>query len=205
MPGKPQEKHAIDEPFSMSDLGRVTLKKAWGHFCTITHHKLLVMRYCFRVGLYRQGLAHDLSKYSPCEFMVGVRYYQGFRSPNSAERAVKGYSEAWMHHKGRNRHHFEYWTDLSPVTRTYEPVDMPVRYLCEMVADRIAACKTYQGAAYTDASALQYLDRAQESRLVHPNTMKRLRFLLTMLAEQGEPATFRFMRQTVLKGKPFAE
>ena len=73
------------------------------------------------------------------------------------------------------------------------------------VADRIAACKTYQGAAYTDASALQYLDRAQESRLVHPNTMKRLRFLLTMLAEQGEPATFRFMRQTVLKGKPFAE
>ena len=74
-----------------------------------------------------------------------------------------------------------------------------------MVADRIAACKTYQGAAYTDASALQYLDRAQESRLVHPNTMKRLRFLLTMLAEQGEPATFRFMRQTVLKGKPFAE
>ena len=205
MPGKPQEKHAIDEPFSMSELGRVTLKKAWGHFCTITHHKLLVMRYCFRVGLYRQGLAHDLSKYSPCEFMVGVRYYQGFRSPNSAERAVKGYSEAWMHHKGRNRHHFEYWTDLSPVTRTYEPVDMPVRYLCEMVADRIAACKTYQGAAYTDASALQYLDRAQESRLVHPNTMKRLRFLLTMLAEQGEPATFRFMRQTVLKGKPFAE
>ena len=82
MPGKPQEKHVIDEPFSMSDLGRVTLKKAWGHFCTITHHKLLVMRYCFRVGLYRQGLAHDLSKYSPCEFMVGVRYYQGFRSPN---------------------------------------------------------------------------------------------------------------------------
>ena len=122
-----------------------------------------------------------------------------------AARDPNGYSLAWMHHKGRNRHHFEYWTDLSPVTRTYEPVDMPVRYLCEMVADRIAACKTYQGAAYTDASALQYLDRAQESRLVHPNTMKRLRFLLTMLAEQGEPATFRFMRQTVLKGKPFAE
>ena len=110
-----------------------------------------------------------------------------------------------MHHKGRNRHHFEYWTDLSPVTRTYEPVDMPVRFLCEMVADRIAACKTYEGAAYTDASPLHYLDRAQESRLVHPRTMARLRFLLTMLAERGEKETFRFMRQTVLKGKPFAE
>ena len=186
--------------------GRITWHKVKGHFKTITEHKLLVMKHCFRIGLYRQGLMHDLSKYMPIEFLMGCRYYaDGKASPNNNERLDRGYSAAWLHHKGRNRHHFEYWTDLSPVTRTYEPVDMPVRYLCEMVADRIAACKTYQGAAYTDASALQYLDRAQESRLVHPNTMKRLRFLLTMLAEQGEPATFRFMRQTVLKGKPFAE
>ena len=71
--------------------------------------------------------------------------------------------------------------------------------------DRIAACKTYQGAAYTDASPLQYLDRANESRLVHPQTMKRLRFLLTMLAERGEKETFRFLRRVVLKGEPFAE
>ena len=74
-----------------------------------------------------------------------------------------------------------------------------------MVADRIAACKTYQGAAYPDASPLQYLDRANESRLVHPQTMKRLRFLLVMLAEHGEEETFRFMREVVLKGKSFAE
>ena len=179
--------------------------RALAHFKTITHHRHLVCRYCFRLGLYRQGLTHDLSKYSPQEFWRGVKYYQGDRSPNTAEREANGYSLAWMHHKGRNRHHFEYWTDLSPKTRTYEPVDMPVRYLCEMVADRIAACKTYQGAAYTDASPLQYLDRANESRLVHPQTMKRLRFLLVMLAEHGEEETFRFMREVVLKGKSFAE
>ena len=141
------------------------MNKFWGHLKTITHHRHLVMRGCFRMGLIWQGLTHDLSKYSPTEFLAGVRYYQGDRSPNTAEREANGYSLAWMHHKGRNRHHFEYWTDLSPKTRTYEPVDMPVRYLCEMVADRIAACKTYQGAAYTDASPLQYLDRANESRL----------------------------------------
>ena len=175
------------------------------HLHTVNRHRRLVRRYCLKLGLVWQGLTHDLSKYSPTEFWRGCKYYQGWRSPNDQERLENGVSLAWLHHKGRNRHHFEYWTDLSPETRTYEPVDMPVKYLCEMVADRIAACKTYQGAAYTDASALQYLDRAQETRLVHPNTMKRLRFLLTMLAEQGEPATFRFMRQTVLKGKPFAE
>ena len=181
------------------------MMKAWQHFKTITTHKMWVMRYCFKIGLYWQGLTLDLSKFSPTEFWTGVRYYQGTRSPNTAEREEKGWSEAWMHHKGRNRHHWEYWTDLDMQTKAYAAVPMPPKYLAEMVADRIAACKTYQGAAYTDASALQYLDRAQESRLVHPNTMKRLRFLLTMLAEQGEPATFRFMRQTVLKGKPFAE
>ena len=175
------------------------------HFRTITHHRHLVMKNCFKVGLYWRGLTHDLSKYSPTEFWRGAKYYQGTFSPTQQERREKGYSLAWMHHKGRNRHHFEYWTDLSPETRTYEPVDMPVKYLCEMVADRIAACKTYQGAAYTDASPLQYLDRANESRLVHPQTMKRLRFLLVMLAEHGEEETFRFMREVVLKGKSFAE
>ena len=34
----------------------------WKHFKTITHHKWLVLLGCFRVGLYRQGLTHDLSK-----------------------------------------------------------------------------------------------------------------------------------------------
>ena len=185
----------------------MNIRNIWKHFKTITYHKILVMQGCFKIGLYKQGILHDLSKYSPSEFWVGVKYYQGTQSPNNAEREALGYSSAWLHHKGRNKHHFEYWTDVSTAENNWKivGVKMPVNYLAEMVMDRIAACKTYQGAAYTDASALQYLDRAQESRLVHPNTMKRLRFLLTMLAEQGEPATFRFMRQTVLKGKPFAE
>ena len=105
----------------------ITLRNILGHFKTITHHRHLVLRGCFRVGLYWQGLCHDLSKYSPTEFWTGVRYYQGTRSPNAAEREEKGYSEAWMHHKGRNRHHFEYWTDLNMKTGRYEPVPMPPR------------------------------------------------------------------------------
>ena len=50
--------------------------KAFSHFKTITHHKILVMQGCFKVGLYGQGLLHDMSKYSPAEFLVGARYYQ---------------------------------------------------------------------------------------------------------------------------------
>ena len=107
--------------------------KAWQHFKTITRHRFIVMAGCFRVGLYWQGLTHDLSKYSPTEFLQGARYYQGIRSPNAAEREVKGYSEAWMHHKGRNRHHYEYWTDMNMERRVYESVPMPRKYLVEPI------------------------------------------------------------------------
>ena len=81
--------------------------KAWSHLRTIQHHRKLVRRHCFQVGLYKQGLLHDLSKYSPVEFRVGARYFQGNQSPNNIERKEQGYSSAWLHHKGRNRHHME--------------------------------------------------------------------------------------------------
>ena len=177
--------------------------KFWQHFKTITHHKFLVMAGCFQVGLYWQGLTHDLSKYSPTEFLVGARYYQGTRSPNAAERDEKGYSEAWMHHKGRNRHHYEYWTDMSPVTRNYDPIPMPRRYLAEMVMDRIAACRTYQGKAYRDSSALVYFEKSRDRQLMHPQTERELGFLLTMLRDKGQKETFHYIRSHVLKNKPF--
>jgi len=177
--------------------------KAWQHFKTITKHRFLVGQGCFQVGLIWQGLTHDLSKYSPTEFGIGARYYQGTRSPNGAEREIKGYSEAWMHHKGRNRHHYEYWTDMSMETRQYVSFPMPRKYLVEMVMDRRAACMTYQGKTYTDASAWEYYDKSREKKLMHPQLQQELEYLLRMLRDKGEQETFRYIREDVLKGKPF--
>lgn len=177
--------------------------KAWQHFKTITYHRWLVRQGCFRIGLYWQGLVHDLSKYSKTEFSVGARYYQGVRSPNSAERDEKGYSEAWMHHKGRNRHHYEYWTDLNKQTRQYESVPMPRKYLAEMVMDRRAACMVYQGKNYHPGSELEYFLKSIERCRMHPQTRQELEFILTMLRDQGEAETFRFLKQEVLQGNPF--
>ena len=177
--------------------------KAWHHFVTITKHRMLVCGGCFRVGLYWQGLTHDLSKYSSTEFWTGAKYYQGIRSPNTAEREDKGYSEAWMHHKGRNRHHYEYWTDLSLETKRYESIPMPRKYLAEMVMDRRAACMTYQGKNYTPGAALKYLRNSLEKDRMHPQTRQELDYLLEMLAERGEKETFRYIKHHVLKGKPF--
>lgn len=134
--------------------------KAIQHLKTINHHKKLVMEHCFKVGLYRQGLLHDLSKYAPSEFLVGCRYYQGTRSPNNAEREVKGYSSAWLHHKGRNKHHYEYWIDYSNnLEKGIVGQRMPVKYVVEMFMDRIAASKTYQGENYTDRHPLEYYEK----------------------------------------------
>ena len=177
--------------------------KAWQHFKTITKHRGVVRGGCFRVGLYWQGLTHDLSKYSPTEFRAGAKYYQGDRSPNAAEREDKGYSESWMHHKGRNRHHYEYWTDMNRQTRNYEPIPMPRKYFVEMIMDRRAACMTYQGKNYTDGSALTYFERSREKDLMHPRTKHELAYVLTMLAEKGEKETFRYLKEEVLAGKPW--
>ncbi len=176
--------------------------KAWKHFRTINHHKWLVMKGCFRVGLYRQGLMHDLSKYSPTEFLVGCKYYQGNRSPNNAERETKGYSSAWLHHKGRNKHHLEYWLDYGiGEEKGITGMKMPVQYVVEMFMDRIAASKTYMKEKYTDRSPLEYYQRGAAYHILHKETRALLEKLLFMLAKEGEDKTFAYIRKKVLKKK----
>ena len=177
------------------------------HLRTINHHKFLVMKYCFRCGLIRQGLLHDLSKYSPVEFRAGARFYQGNQSPNNMERKVMGYSAAWLHHKGRNKHHLEYWIDYSPV-RPYGicGMEMPVRYVAEMVCDRIAASKTYNPEKYEDDYPLRYYEFSKDHLVLHPNTRALLEGLLKMLRDSGEDETFRYIREQVVNknANPFA-
>ena len=165
------------------------------HFNTITRHRNKVIQHCFRAGIGFQGLFHDLSKYSPTEFIPGAKYYLGDRSPNEKERELFGYSLAWMHHKGRNKHHFEYWVDLNTATKRYEPVPMPLRYITEMFCDRVAACKIYKGKDYTDASAYEYFSRGNARAKMHPSTADILEEWLVMLRDQGEKQTFAYVKE----------
>lgn len=168
--------------------------KALAHFKTITRHRHEVIKNCKKAGILWQGLFHDLSKYSPAEFFVGAKFYQGTKSPNDMERRVNGYSGAWMHHKGRNKHHFEYWTDYNPETRRYGPVKMPLRHVKEMFCDRVAASKIYQGKNYSDSHPYEYFDMGRKNRLIHDETSDLLEKLLIMLRDEGEEATFSYIR-----------
>ncbi|MBQ7794001.1 MAG: catalase [Clostridia bacterium] len=166
----------------------------FGHLKTVMRHRRTVIGHAAKCGILWQGLRHDLSKYNPIEFLEGIKYYQGNRSPNEAERAEKGYSEAWMHHKGRNRHHFEYWTDYNPKTRSIMPIKMPIKYVKEMFCDRVAATKVYLDGDYHDSAALDYFLRGRAKFNMHPETAQLLEKLLTMLRDEGEEKTFRYIK-----------
>ena len=181
----------------------------WGHFKTITKHKLMVMKYCFKIGLYKQGLLHDLSKYSWTEFSVGCKYYQGTMSPNNAEREDKGYSAAWLHHKGRNKHHMEYWIDYGvgdgrDGQKTHRGIcgmKMPIKYVAEMYVDRVSASKNYQRDKFKLDSPLQYYLRGRKYYILNEDTKAMLELLLVMLAVKGEDEVNHFLKYEVLKGK----
>ena len=163
------------------------MKGAIGHLKTITKHHNLVCRYCIRAGLICQGLTHDLSKLSPSEFLVGARY------------------SAWLHHKGRNRHHYEYWIDYSADKNNPHVLagaKMPRRYVAEMVFDRVSASRVYKGDAYTDRDPLEYFLRSRErSWYIHDVTKRQLEFLLRMWAEKGEEHTIGYIRYVFLAGE----
>lgn len=184
----------------------MTLKKLLhnfnGHLHTVNAHRRLVRKYCFKLGIYRQGLMHDLSKYSLSEFIPGVKYYQdGHRSPNNAQREDEGVSKAWLHHKGRNKHHFEYWIDYDvDGSRTVlAGMKMPVKYVVEMFCDRIAASRIYNKEKYKDSDPLDYYIKGLGHYIMHPETDALLHKLLQMLADKGEEYTFEYIKKNVLK------
>ena len=174
------------------------------HFKTITEHRHLVCRYCMRLGLWRQGLTHDLSKYSPIEFWRGAHYYQGTRSPNDAERRETGVSLAWLHHKGRNRHHLEYWVDyvIEPDGQVvFGPNPMPLRYVAEMFCDRIAASQVYLKDKYTDASPYEYFSQSKNRIPIHPQTAEELERMLLVLKNEGEERAFAYVRRRLSENR----
>ena len=164
------------------------LKRFWGYSLTINKHRLEVMRLCFKCGLIKQGLLHDLSKYSFIEFFSGVKYYQGYRSPIDAEKEDKGYSLGWLHHKGRNKHHFEFWLEKDYYSNplTFKCLEMPLNYLLEAACDKIAASKIYKNDKYTDSSAYDFLMNGKDQYFMGPENSRRHKLLLEYLKDNGE-------------------
>ena len=176
------------------------LRNAKKHFQTVQHHRKLVREGCFRAGMYWQGLTHDLSKYTIPEFKIGIQYYLDGQSPHNGERQKYGYSTAWLHHKGRNKHHPEYWMDYEYFgDRHVTGMRMPTKYVVEMFVDRVSASKNYRGKSYQDSDALAYYQKRKDVMVIHKDSREILERLLHMLAEEGEDATYAYIRKKLLR------
>ena len=158
-------------------------KRFWGHLRTVQKHRKTVRKLCFKCGLYWQGLTHDLSKYSPTEFWLGVKYFTGTASPHVGERKEKGYSDAWIHHHNRNKHHAEYCVYIKDGKST--PAKMPLKYLAEMICDRVAASMIYLGDKYSDDAHWEYYISHLEENQFHPDTQADLGMFLMAIKEHG--------------------
>ena len=161
---------------------KILLKNVIKHFCLITRHRWLVFKLCCRIGLPWRGLLHDLSKYSPTEFLESIRYYEGTRSPIMGAKEEKGYSKAWLHHKGRNKHHSEYWIDLNAPQKA--PI-MPYKYLAEMLCDKLAAGLIYQGKNWTKGYQLEYWKKEREKVLINENIKELVTDFLVQVSKEG--------------------
>ena len=165
----------------------------WKHFKTVCRHKWFVFRECASCGIVWQGLTHDLSKFSPTEFISSAKYFQGNRSPIEAEKEDIGYSAAWLHHKGRNPHHWEYWTDFGPNGEIIAN-KIPRKYVIEMVCDFIGAGKAYNTAKWTQRSPLEYYNKVRGGRYFHPDTEKEILKYLNYIADEGLDAFYKMVK-----------
>lgn len=170
-------------------------QRFWGHLRTVQKHRKAVRKLCFKCGLHWQGLTHDLSKYSPTEFWLGVKYYTGTASPHVGERREKGYSDAWLHHHNRNKHHAEYWVDIIDGKST--PITMPFKYLAEMICDRVAASMIYLGDRYTDAAPLDYYLAHMEENQFDEATRTALEITLVQIRMDGLDTALETIKDTL--------
>ncbi len=172
-----------------TNLKMLIFHRTFAHLKTVHTHRKLVRQNCFACGLYKQGLLHDLSKYGLSELLPSTHYFQGYRSPYVKEKKVKGYSLGWLHHKGHNKHHWEYWWDI--IGGNWKPIMMPEEYVVESLCDRIAACKVYQKDQYKNSSAYEYFQMSNDGRYMHPCTATLMTRLLESIRDYGEAFTFK--------------
>ena len=161
---------------------KVKIKNVFKHFGLINKHKWYVFKNCCRAGIIWRGIKHDLSKYSPVEFWESVKYYTGDKSPIDNCKAENGYSAAWMHHKGRNTHHYEYYVDN--MDGGGEAILMPFDDMLELICDYLGAGQVYMGKKFSFQKEYEWwLDKSSKPLLMHPTTKYFIGLVLFILSK----------------------
>lgn len=160
------------------------------HLKTIMTHRKFVKKACFKMGIPLQGFLHDLSKYTRKELLI-YKYANGQKSPHAVMRDQFGYSDRWMYHYHKNKHHWQYWLDIESYPQAVYPIKMPYKYVIEMFCDFIGAGKAYNKEKWTLHTAWDYWMKACENqRLMHPDSEYLIKKLLWNLHEAESEECF---------------
>ena len=173
---------------------RIKIKNIFLHTALVIRHKWGVFKNCVKCGIPFRGLIHDLSKFSPWEFFESVRFFQGNRSPIGVCRREVGVCMAWLHHRGRNKHHLEYWNDPDCPT----PPLMPYKYAVECICDKIAATKTYAKKSYNNSMPLEHWKRYGHRAAANEKTRAFIENVFCDLRDYGERSVLNknYMKKT---------
>lgn len=171
--------------------------KLLGHIKLVLRHKKYVFIAMKDCGHPIQGMLHDLSKFSLAELIESVKYFQGDRSPIEAAKEEKGYSSAWFHHRGRNKHHSQYWVDIS--FGEIRPCKIPWKYLVEHICDTIGAGKAYMGNKWTNSVPIDYWNSKDSKSYYHNDTRSILEYVYLLIKEYGWEDTAELIKNGVIK------
>lgn len=95
------------------------------YFKYVMEHKKNVWKVCKSKKIYKHGLLHDMSKLTLSEFKPYALYFY-----KDKELYREQFETAWHTHYKKNPHHWEHWVGEDNV-----PVDIPILYIAEMIAD----------------------------------------------------------------------
>ena len=177
-------------------------ERATRHFWLVVRHKWYVFLYCAYAGIPWRGFMHDWSKFSPTEFLGSIKYFNGRRSPVGLCRILEGYSPAWLHHKGRNRHHFEFWVDvvsikgeLPKTPDQWFTIPMPYEFALESICDTIGASRAYNGRNFSYEVLYKWWKRSRTAPSMHPKTKRFADFMYETMRAEGNCSVLKKARE----------
>lgn len=152
----------------------------------VLKHKYYVFIECCKLGIPFRGIIHDMSKFRPSEYKYYALYFFNKKLPEwdyakrvfpsfpykyTKEGVKEGFDIAWLHHHRRNKHHWQYWLEVSVDNNdiiNVVPIEMPLKVAKEMLADWRGAGRSITGKDDT----FDYYMKNRNKIILHDNTRK---------------------------------
>lgn len=144
----------------------------------VFRHQWYVRIACFRCGLWKRGLLHDWSKWTPAEFFPYARFF-GRTNPRTKSGYYKptdtgdpAFERAWLHHAHNNDHHWQHWAIVTE--DGFKCYPMPYDAIKEMICDWWGAGRAQK----SELTVLEWYNINSKKMRFHTKTRQMLEWLL---------------------------